>query len=85
MLYYDRIDFSEVTDVNKTNESKESDICNYWYFLDKGFKFQPDDYNGCYDVLMMFMNLSNIISNINCVGYHCIISGISKSETINLM
>ena len=39
MLYFDRIDVSEVTDVNKTNTSKECDICHYWYFLNKGFKF----------------------------------------------
>ena len=29
MLCYDRIDVSEGIDVNKTNESIESDICNY--------------------------------------------------------
>ena len=28
--------------------------------LDKGFKFQPDVCNGCHDVLMMCINLSNI-------------------------
>ena len=33
MLYYDRIDVSEGIDVNKTNESKECDICHYWYFF----------------------------------------------------
>ena len=27
MLYYDRIDISEGIDVNKTNASKEWDIC----------------------------------------------------------
>ena len=37
MLYYDRIDLSEGIDVNKTSESKDCDICHYWYFLDKGF------------------------------------------------
>ena len=32
------------------------------------------------------MNLRDIaILNIKCVGYCCIISGISKSEAINLM
>ena len=41
MLYYDRIEFSKVIDVNKTSKSKECDICHYWYFLNKGFKFQP--------------------------------------------
>ena len=29
MLEYDRIDISEGIDVNKTNASKECDICNY--------------------------------------------------------
>ena len=41
MQYYDRIDVSEGTGVNKTGEEKERDIC-YWYFFDKGFNFQPD-------------------------------------------
>ena len=57
MLYYDRFDVSEGIDVNKTSESKECDICHYWYFLDKGFNFQPHVCNGCHDVLMMSMNL----------------------------
>ena len=39
MLRYDRIDFSEGIDINKTNSSKECKICHYWYFLNKGFKF----------------------------------------------
>ena len=33
MLYYDRIDISEIIEVNKSNKSKESAICHYWYFL----------------------------------------------------
>ena len=32
MLEYERIDISEGIDVNKTNLSKECDICHYWYF-----------------------------------------------------
>ena len=39
MLEYNRIDVSEGNDVNKTNASKEYDICSYWYFSDKGFRF----------------------------------------------
>ena len=38
MLEYDRIDISEGTDINKTNASKECNICHYWFFLDKKFK-----------------------------------------------
>ena len=40
MIYYNRIDVSAGIDVNKTSESKECDICHFWYFLNKGFKFQ---------------------------------------------
>ena len=39
MLEYNRIDVSEGIDVNKTNASKEYDLCSYWYFSDKGFRF----------------------------------------------
>ena len=60
MLYHDRIDVSKEIDVNKTNKSKECDICHYWYFLDKGFKFQPDVCNGSHDLLMISMKLSDI-------------------------
>ena len=37
MLYYDRTDMSQEIDINKTSASKECDICQYWYFLGKGF------------------------------------------------
>ena len=30
MLCSDRIDISEGSDVNKTKESRECDICHYW-------------------------------------------------------
>ena len=35
MLYYDRTDVFLGTDTNKTNRSKERDICHYWYFFEK--------------------------------------------------
>ena len=60
MLYYDRIDVSEGIDVNKTSKSKECNICHFWHFLNKGFKFQPNVCNRCHDLLIMSMNLSNI-------------------------
>ena len=41
MLYYDRIDLSEEVDIDKTNSSKDCDICHYWCFLNKGLNFQP--------------------------------------------
>ena len=83
MSYYDRIDVSERIGVNKTSESKECDLCCYWYFLNKGFKFRPNVCNGCHDLLMMSVSLIDIpILNIKSPGYCCIIS---KSEVINLI
>ena len=86
MLYFGRIDVFEGTDVNKTSASKECNICHYWSFLNKGFKFQPNVYDRCHDLLMMPMSLSDIvILNIKSGDYCCFISGISKSEDKNLM
>ena len=86
ILYFDRIDVFEGIDVNKTSTSKECDICHFWYFLNHSFKFQPNVCNRCHDLLMISMNLSNIaIFNAEGSDYRCIISLISKNETINLM
>ena len=86
MIYYDRIDVSEGIDVNKASKSKECDICHYWYFLNKGFKVQLNVCDRCHDILMMSINLSGIANlNIKSADSWCIISGISKSEAINLM
>ena len=75
MLYYNRIVVYEGINVNKTSASKECDICHYWYFLDKGFKLQPDICNGYYDVLTMSIKLTNItILNIRGLDYCCIIN-----------
>ena len=86
MLYYNRINVSEGIDINKTSVSKKCDICHYWYFLEREFQFQNYVCNGCHDVLMISMNLSNIaILKIYGVDYRCIIIGISKIEATKLM
>ena len=78
--------FLNEIDVNKTNELKEWDICHYWYFLNKGFKFQPYVCNRYHDLLMMSMNLSDIvILKIRNADYCCIITGSSKNEAIKLL
>ena len=62
------------------------DICHYWYFLNKGFKFQPNLCSRCHNLLMVSMNLCDIaVLNIKGSDYHCIISRISKNEAIKLM
>ena len=86
MLYYDRIDVFERNDVNKTSASKECDVCHYWDFLNYSFKFQPNVCNRWHGLLMMSINLSNIaILNIKGSDYCCIISLISKNESIKFI
>ena len=71
MICYDRIGVSEGIDVYKTSKLKECDICHYWYFLNKGFKFQP---NACNELFIMSMNVSHIsILNIRESDYCCIV------------
>ena len=60
MLEYDRIDSSEGIDINKTNASKECDICHYWYFLDRRFKYEPYLCNVCHDLMQKAINFNDV-------------------------
>ena len=60
MLEYYRINVSEGIDVNKTNASKESDICHCWYFEDIGFKCEPCLCNGCHDLMRKAMSFNDV-------------------------
>ena len=86
MLYYDRIDISERIDPTESNRSKEGGtICHYWFF-NHGFRFQDSVCNGCHDLTMSSVNISDIaIITVKNVDYRCIIHNISKSEAINLL
>ena len=64
---------------------QKSDICHYWYFLNKGFKFQPNVCNRRHDLLMVSINHNNIAILNKGSDYCCNISRISKREAINLM
>ena len=58
MLEYDRIDISEL--FNKTNLSKECDICRYWYFKDIGFKYEKYLCNSCHDLMQKAISFNNV-------------------------
>ena len=60
-------------------------ICHYWFF-NHGFKFQDSKCNGCHDLTILKVNISDIaIITIKNVDYHCIFHNISKYEAINLL
>ena len=60
MIYYYKVDISEGIYVNKTRESKECNIYHYWYFSNKGFKFQSYVCNRYDDLVMMSISLNDI-------------------------
>ena len=57
MLAYDKRDISERNDKNKTNASKECDICHCSYFLDKSFNYEPYFCNGKNRSFILFFSL----------------------------
>ena len=86
MLEYDRIDISEGIDIDKTNKSKECNICHYWYFLDKNFNYDPYLCNGCHDLMQKAMSFKNVaIVFIKRNDYRIHFSYISKNDAIALM
>ena len=79
MLQFDRIDVSGGIIINKTNASKECDICHYWYFQIKDLSF---DQRSPIGVMMMSLNLNNIaVLNIQGGNY----GNYSKSDAVNLL
>ena len=70
MLQYERIDISQGIDFDKTNKSVECMICDYWYFRDIGFKYQPYVCNECHDFSIIVQNLVDfVILRVKC--YRC--------------
>ena len=86
MLKYERIDISEGIDLNKSNKSKECDICHYRYFLDKNFNYKPNLCNGCHDLMQKAMNFNDVaIVSIKGSDYRIHVWYISRSDAINLL
>ena len=86
MLEHDRIDISERIDINKTNASKECDICHYWYILNKKFKYEPYLCNGCHDLMQKAMNFNNVsIVSIKGSIYRIHFWYMSKDDAINII
>ena len=86
MLEYERIDISEVIDLNKSDKSKECHICHYWYFVDKNFNYEPYLCNCCHDLMQKAINFNDFaIVSIKGSDYRTHFWYRSKSDTINIM
>ena len=86
MLEYERIEISEGIDVNKTNLSKECDICHYQYFRDIGFKYEPYLCNGCDHLIQKAMSFNNIaIVYVKGNAYRINFWYMNKNDAVNIM
>ena len=58
----------------------------YYCFFNDGFEFQESVCNGCHDLTILSVNISNLdIITVNNVDYRCMIQNIQKSEAIKLL
>ena len=86
MIQYERIDVSEGIDPNKSDKSKECMICDYWYFKDIGYKYEPYVCNGCHDLSMVVYDLNDfMILGMKGIDYRYYVFNMSKSDAINLL
>ena len=86
MLEYDRIDISEGIVIDKTNKSKEWNICHYWSFLDKNFNYDPCLCNGCHDLMRKAVSFKHVaIVSIKANDYRIHFCYISKNDAITIM
>ena len=67
MLEYDRNDRSKRIHVNNTDGSNQCIICNYWYFLEIKFRFQPEVSNSCHGFMQNAMSFIIFVDGNGCI------------------
>ena len=86
MLEYDRLDISEGVDVNKTNLSKECDICHCWCFKNISFVYESYLCNNCHDLMQKAMSFNNVaVVYVKRNGYRINFWYMSKDDAIKIM
>ena len=75
MISYERIEKSEGNDFNKGKDSIKCVICNYFYFKDIGFKYQP-----YVQVLSDFF-----IATGKNIDYRVYIANVDKGTALNIL
>ena len=58
--------------------------CHYWYFLDRGFKYEPYLCNGCNDLIQKAMSFNDFaVSSVKESDYQIHSPHIRKDDAIN--
>ena len=76
---------SKGIDFARSSSSKQCVVCHYWFYNCE-FKFQNLVCNSCLDLVMLFLDMSNVaIITVKRVDCPCIVHGISNSDVIHLL
>ena len=86
ILIYEKINISDVIDVDKSDKSKECMLYHYWYFLDKNFSYGPYLCDGCYNIMQKCYKLKNFsVIHVKGSVYRFFFLYMSKREAKKLM
>ena len=62
------------------------DICHYWHFLDKRFKYEPYLSNACYDLMQKAMNFNDVaVVFVKGIYYRIHFIYMNKDDGINIV
>ena len=74
----------ELMRISRVNQ--KSDICHYWYFLDKNFNYEPYLVNGCHDLMRKTVSFNNVATvSIKGNDYRIHFWPLSKDDAISIM
>ena len=69
----------------ETDGSRECIICNYWYFLEINFRFDPKVCNSCHVLMQKFANFNVVIVTVKENDYRINFLYTSEDEAIDLL
>ena len=84
ILQYERIDVLEGFDLDKTDKSKECEVCNYNYF-NNGFRSYSIVPNDCNSGITAFVLENFAVINIKGVGYRIFMSDMTEYKVHNIL
>ena len=65
---------------------QKCDICHYWYFLDKNFKYESYLCNGCHDLMKKAINFNDVaIASVKGSDYRIHFWYMIKNDAINII
>ena len=86
MIEYDMINILERIDISKTNASKECDICHYWYFVDRNFKYESCPSNGSHELMQKAISFNDAaIISVKGSDYRISFWYMNKHDAINII